>query len=170
MTECVVEQAVNLKRTQGRINLIEIANSLGIDVYTTKEIKQSSFIAYDAETENYEIYLNENEVGTRQRFSIAHEIAHFVLHKNKIKTFGVVGRECEQSLSVAEEKEADTLAAEILMPTCICNEYLTNHSITMDTVIDYQIVKDFAKEFGVSILAAIVKLRELGYYVKYIEL
>lgn len=166
----IIEQAENLKRTQGRINLVEIANTLGIKVYTTKDIKQSSFIAFDPENECYEIYINGQEAGTRQRFSIAHEIAHYILHKDKIISFGVVGRQCEVSLTVEEEREADMLAAHIIMPPDSSKEYLNSRGVSIDLPITKEIITQYANEFGVSMMAAILRLRELGYYVRYIEL
>ena len=160
----------NLKRTKGRIDVVEVANTLGIKVYETKEISQPSFIAYDSDLECYEIYLNAKDVGTRQRFSIAHEIAHYILHKDKIIIFGAVGRTCEYSLSMAEEKDADILAGCILMPENSVKEYLIKNNISIDDKIERDIVKNFAKEFEVSLIAATLRLRELGYYVGYIEI
>lgn len=165
----VLEWVENIKRTKGRIDIVEVANTLGIKVYETKEISQPSFIAYDADYKCYEIYLNAKDVGTRQRFSIAHEIAHFLLHKEKIITFGAVGRTCEYSLSIAEEKDADNLAGCILMPMHSVNDFLVNCNVTKDEKIEVEIVKQVAKEFEVSLIAAALRLRELGYYVGYIE-
>lgn len=168
--EDLIKEIENIKKTKGRINTIEIANMLGIKVYITKDIKQSSFIAFDSETDTYNIYLNAKEGGTRQRFSIAHEIAHYLLHKDKIITFGVVGRQCEASLTPNEEKCADNLAGVILMPENCVKEYMAKYNISLDDKLDLKIIKDFAKEFEVSLIAGALRLRELGYYVGYIEL
>ena len=143
---------------------------LGIKVYSTAEISSSSFIAYDSEDNFYKIYFNEKDAGTRKRFSIAHEIAHFLLHKDKIKTFGVVGRQNDKSLTPKEEKEADALAGELLMPEVCVKEYMKQHNFTTDDKLSIKTIKDFAKEFEVSLIAGALRLRELGYYVGYIEL
>lgn len=160
----------NIKRTKGRIDIVEVANALGIKVFETKEISQPSFIAYDSETKCYEIYINTKDVGTRQRFSIAHEIAHYLLHKDKIITFGTVGRSCEFSLSLAEEKEADMLAGSILMPERSVEDFIEQNKISKNDKFDLSMVKRVAKEFEVSLIAAALRLRELGYYVGYIEI
>lgn len=166
----LIKEIENLKKTKGRINTVEIANMLGIKVFTTKDIQQSSFIAFDPKTQSYSIYINSREGGTRQRFSIAHEIAHYLLHKDKIITFGVVGRQCNSSLTPNEEKCADALAGELLMPAACVKEYMAKYNVSMDDKLDLKIVKDFSKEFEVSLIAGALRLRELGYYVGYIEL
>ena len=165
----LLQEIENIKKTKGRIDIVEIANSLGIKVYATNEIEQSSLIAYDSETNCYEIIFNENQPKTRQRFSIAHEIAHFLLHKDKIITFGIVGRECAVSLSLQEEKEADNLAGMLLMPENCIKKALEQRKLTVENVIDTEIVKSIATEFSVSLIACALRLRELGYYVGYIE-
>lgn len=165
----IIGQAENLKRTKGRINLVEIANSYGIKVFSTDEIKAPSFIAYDPETKGYEIYINSKEPGTRQRFSIAHELAHYILHRDKIISFGIVGRECEQSLLVLEERQADDLAANILMPEKSVIDYLNSKGIDKSSLLTANMVKAVAKEFEVSLMPAILRLKKIGYYVEYIE-
>ena len=166
----IVKQAENLKNAKGRIDIIELANSLGLKVYTTAEISVPSFIAYDKENKCYEIFVNSKEKVTRQRFSVAHEIAHFIEHKDKIMEFGIVGRQNDYSLSAKEEAQADTLAANILMPENCLDEYLKNENIGLDTKIDLNIVQKIARTFEVSLISVIMRLRGLGYYVKYIEL
>lgn len=166
----IVEQAENLKKTKGRIDVIELANSLGIKVYSTSKMDVPSFIAFDSESNCYEIFVNSNERVTRQRFSIAHELAHYVEHRDKIMKFGIVGRQNNYSLTAKEELQADELAANILMPEKCITSFLSNLDITKETKIDETVVKKVANEFEVSLLSAIMRLRGMGYYVKYIEL
>lgn len=165
----IIKQAINLRKTKGRIDIIELANSLGIKVYSTEEINVPSFIAYDKDFNVYEIYVNSREKTTRKRFSIAHEIAHFIKHKDKIVEFGVVARQNDCSLSTEEEREADNFAAELLMPAECVMDFLKSQNISKQFKIDRDIVSKFANEFDVSLFAAIIRLRELGYYVGYIE-
>lgn len=163
-----VELAENLKNTESRIDIIKIANLLGIKVFSTKEISMPSFIAYDKETNSYEIYVNANEFRERQRFSIAHEIAHFIQHKEKIQEFGYVGRQNIYSLSAKEEKEADNLAGNILMPLNCIKKYLEENKIDENTKIEETSIKKIAKEFEVSLPVAAIRLRDMGYYVRYV--
>ncbi len=169
-SENILKQAENLKKTKGRIDIIEMANSLGIKVFTSSQMKVPSFIAYDKDKKRYEIYVNAREKVERQRFSIAHEIAHFIEHKEKITELGIVGRQNTYSLTAKEELQADNLAAEILMPKNCIEEFLKQNNVSKETKIDEKTVRKLASEFGVSVLSAIIRLRSLGYYVKYIEL
>lgn len=166
----IVKQAENLKNTKGRIDVIELANSLGLKVYTTAKIAVPSFIAYDKENDQYEIFVNSKEKVTRQRFSVAHEIAHFIEHKDKIVEFGIVGRQNDFSLSAQEENQADDLAANILMPKTCVEDFLKDLNVTPETKIELNIVQKVAQAFEVSLLSAIMRLRGLEYYVRYIEL
>jgi Zn-dependent peptidase ImmA (M78 family) len=163
-----IAQAINLKKTKGRIDVIELANNLGIKVFSTNDINYPSIIAFDPELKEYEIYVNSNEPRERQRFSIAHEIAHFWKHQEKIIQFGAVGRQNVCSLSAAEEKDADNYAAEILMPRVLIEEYLENNNITQEDKIGDNTVRQLAKEYEVSIPVSAIKLRDMGYYVRYV--
>lgn len=167
--EDIIKEIENIKKIKGRINTVEIANMLGIKVFITKNVS-SSFIAFDNETKCYGIYINAREKGTRQRFSIAHEIAHFLLHKDKIITLGTVGRQSDFSLTANEEKCADNLAGMLLMPENCVKDYMQKFNVSYDDKLDLKIIKEFAKEFEVSLIAGALRLRELGYYVGYIEL
>lgn len=64
----------------------------------------------------FEIKVNRYEAEVRQRFTAAHELAHFLLHRDLIND-GVVDSVLYRSkLSNAREAEANRLAADILMP------------------------------------------------------
>jgi Zn-dependent peptidase ImmA (M78 family) len=60
------------------------------------------------------IGINSNEAGVRQRFTIAHEIAHFVLHP--AKDAFVDYRNKKGSARTSDERDADAFAAALLMP------------------------------------------------------
>jgi len=165
--EEVIKFAENLKRTKGRIDVIELANNYGIKVFSSNEVKGGTFIAFDKELNSYEIYVSSKESRERQRFSIAHELAHFIQHKEKIQEFGIVGRQNMRSLSAKEEGEADSLAAEILMPSSCVQDFLSENNITKECKITDKLVDKFANEFEVSAPASRIKLRDMGYYVRF---
>lgn len=62
------------------------------------------------------IRVNRHEHKHRQRFTIAHEIAHFVLHKDEIRDGITDDTFYRSGLSERREWEANRLAADILMP------------------------------------------------------
>lgn len=95
-----------------------IAKALGLVVkVATLPIDISGEIKPDVHASaGFQIRVNKHEAKSRQRFTIAHEIAHFLLHKVLIKdglTDSVLYR---SKLTNKREAEANRLAADILMP------------------------------------------------------
>ena len=79
----------------------------------------------------------------RRRFTLAHELAHYVLHRDQItevvdNTMFRVGR---QTLNATEERQANQLAANILMPMPKIREYRAQGQLD---------AKELAQTFGVS--------------------
>lgn len=117
------------------------------------------------ESRAYEIHINGLNALVRQRFSIAHEIAHFVLHKKKLDEFGSIDRNGEHSLSREEESAADDLAAAILMP-----EQLVKKEIPITQPLDEIMLDHLASKFKVSKMVVILRLKALEYMVPYFNL
>jgi hypothetical protein len=94
-----------------------IAADLGISVLVSDlPLSVSGKLSRIPESDKWEIRVNRHEPKVRQRFTIAHEIAHFVLHRH---TFGdelVDDTFYRSGLPETREFEANKLAAEILMP------------------------------------------------------
>jgi hypothetical protein len=98
-----------------------LARDLGIRVY------QSSLpdgvygkLSHDPDRggkSGYAIYVNGRNAEVRQRFTIAHEIAHFALHRDVMNSEIVDKTMYRSELSDAYETQANRLAAEILMPS-----------------------------------------------------
>jgi hypothetical protein len=96
----------------------ELANELGLRVVTAPlPPRISGLIQPNAEAASgYEIKLNKYEVPERQRFTLAHEISHYLLHRDDIGK-GVVDNVLYRSqLTSRKETEANRLAAMIVMP------------------------------------------------------
>lgn len=95
-----------------------IASALGIEVkVATLDIGISGeiFPIYPGSS-SFKIRINKHEVRPRQRFTLAHEIAHFLLHRSMIGD-GISDNILFRSkLSNELEVEANRLAADILMP------------------------------------------------------
>lgn len=102
------------------------------------------------------IKVNRHDVKERQRFTIAHEIAHFLLHRDRIAG-GITDDVLYRSrLSDELEREANRLAADIIMPAELVNKSLKNHS-SLKAEDRY---KKVAEEAEVSLAA--VKIRAGG--------
>ena len=99
------------------VALGKIAHDLGVSVkVATLEIGISGSIKRIAGYDNYEIQINRHETKSRQRFTLAHELSHFLLHKSLIGD-GIVDTILYRSgLSQEMEYQANRLAADILMP------------------------------------------------------
>lgn len=109
------------------VDVIGIAGDLGIRVYRAPWPNNvAGKIQKDTKRggeSGYAIFVNEHDRGVRQRFTIAHEIAHYVLHENAIGD-GIFDDALYRSgLSNRKEIEANKLAADILMPWHLLKEY-----------------------------------------------
>lgn len=108
------------------------------------------------------IGVNRNHHPNRQRFTIAHELGHFILHKNEQEVF-VDRRLYRDSHSATGEDifeiEANTFAAEILMPEAIIYQYIETEIDLYDEVL----IRNLARKFGVSEQAFTIRLMNLGF-------
>ena len=71
------------------------------------------------------IGINNSEAPVRQRFSIAHELAHYFLHPQK-DTFVDYRKENNNEIKSFKETEADHFAAALLMPKKFLEEDVKN--------------------------------------------
>jgi hypothetical protein len=95
-----------------------IAHDLGIKVLISDlPLAVSGTLSRDPNNrDQWTIRVNRHEHRNRQRYTIAHEISHFVLHRDAIGSEVVDDTFYRSGLSERREFEANALAAEILMP------------------------------------------------------
>lgn len=131
------------------VNIISLANSLEIEVYKASNMNADTSGAIINKNGTYIIYTNANEPVYRRRFTIAHEIAHYMLHKdiidnhldgNLTDVIGIGGVMYRSKLSSIFEKDANKLAAEILMPL----------EKIKDLYFKYNSIKKLSEKFNVS--------------------
>lgn len=124
-----------------------LAQELGLKVSVAAlPLNISGSIQPDPDGQGYIIKVNRFESKERQRFTIAHEIAHFLLHRDFIKS-GVVDSILYRSkLSSRAEAEANRLAADIVMPSQQVREALSTLSLSTDS----QGISSLADHFQVS--------------------
>lgn len=109
------------------------------------------------------IGVNSRHAKTRQRFSVAHEIAHLVLHKGKpmfIDRFLRVN--WRDGASNKEEIEANAFAAELLMPRDLVAAEVDNALAKDQTMTPLKLSRQLAKDFQVSSEAMSYRLENLG--------
>lgn len=112
------------------VPIVAIANALGLAVYETSDFSDEQSGSIRKEGDNFVIYVNAQHPDTRKRFTIAHEIAHFLhdqdyfQHNNDeivstVKQPLALHRSSTDELPEQERKrevEANKTAADLLMP------------------------------------------------------
>lgn len=134
------------------IDVSKMARDLGINVYEQElGTGMSGKLFPDRRSQaGFSIAVNSTDSYTRKRFSIAHELAHYFLHRDNIYD-GVIDDTFYRSehMSGAQETQANKFAADILMPYRLI-ENLAKRGITG--------VDELANKFGVSTQAMSIRL------------
>lgn len=132
------------------INIVAIARDLEVEVYAATLHDATSGLIKKTEAGGYAIFVNDKHSTERKRFTIAHELAHFILHKEHIGD-GIYDDALYRSgLQNWMEAEANKLAADLLMPT--------HHVKRLRDDSRFNTVKSIAKEFRVSEQAMAIRL------------
>ncbi len=134
------------------VNLAGIANELGVTLLEENLGTQvAGMIKKDPEKggkSGFVIYVNSSDNPRRQRFTIAHELAHFMLHRELIGDGIQEDALYRGGFTDEIEKQANRLAASILMPF----KLLQNIAPTAGNI------GDLAKKLGVSEAALKIRL------------
>lgn len=107
---------------------------------------------------DYLIRVNRHEARERQRFTIAHELAHFLLHKSVIDSSpeGIKDNVLYRSGEPERiEYEANRLAADIVMPMTLVQKVLKEE---FDGVVTEATIESLAARFQVSKAAMEIRL------------
>lgn len=111
-------EAITRHQSTAPVRVGAIAADLGVKVVISDlPLAVSGMLVLDKDDrKSWTIRVNRHEHRNRQRFTIAHEIAHYVLHRDVIGNELVDDTFYRSGLSERREYEANALAAEILMP------------------------------------------------------
>jgi Zn-dependent peptidase ImmA (M78 family) len=146
-------QIIASHQTRAPVDVETLAYALGLKIYVT-ELEQGVYgkLTRDNTPSGFAIYVNAFDADARRRFTVAHEIAHYVLHRDLINV-EIVDREMYRSVLSSEyEAQANRLAAEILMPSdLIKSEFAKNNDLSV-----------LAAGFTVSMTAMNIRLKGLG--------
>ena len=100
----------------------------------------------------FRVVINGRDNERRQRFTMAHEVAHFVLHRDLFEDGLVDDAMYRSSLSDEYERQANRFAAQILLPAAALREaYRETKALGV-----------LANRFNVSDAALRIRLSELG--------
>ena len=123
----LIEKICSMAQANTPVSMVDIAKELNVKIYHTSGLKDGESGLIRKEGDAYVIYINKNHPMTRQRFTMAHEIAHFLLHKDKLDAGKEIIENAKREVALYRsdssdqdrqmEAEADKLAAELLMPS-----------------------------------------------------
>lgn len=142
--------------TRVPVKVGELAANLGVTVVKSQLKPNVSGLIQPSSTSpsGFEIKVNKFESSERQRFTIAHEIAHYLLHRNDIGR-GVVDTILYRSaLTSRKEVEANRLAAEIVMPY----DMIRRRLLETGRAPSEAVALDLAQQFSVSAPAMRIRL------------
>lgn len=138
------------------VRLGALATALGLDVkISSLPLNISGQISRTLS--GYEIKINRHESRQRQRFTLAHELAHFLIHRDTIDRLGGTLTDNVLYRSGASENieyEANRLAAQIVMP----EEALRREQARYGNQISEAMVELLAERFGVSKAAMEIRM------------
>lgn len=137
------------------VDVVGLADALGVSVWESTKLKNASGKLFRdpryGGPSGYAILVNQSDPLVRKRFTIAHEIAHFLLHVGDVQGGTITDDEFYRSgLTSTQEAEANRLAAEILMPSHLIKDA------------DYTPAKELAARLQVSELAMTIRTSALG--------
>lgn len=139
------------------VRLSQLAKALGVPVKAaTLAPGISGEIRPDGES--FVIRVNRHDPSKRQRFTVAHELSHFLLHVDQINTGISDDVLYRSSLSDRREAQANRLAADILMPDDLVR---TSVEEAQEKGVG-DLVLFLAEQFSVSEGAMHIKLEQLG--------
>lgn len=150
------------------VSVDDIVAALKIEV-TRDDVDDelSGFLYREMETDRTVIGVNGRHPDTRQRFTIAHELGHFMLHEGEVVhvdekdvLFTMDFRDDRSSNGNNDnEREANLFAAELLMPEHFLRSDLQGQ--TYDLLADDDRLKALADRYKVSLQAMTLRLTNL---------
>ncbi len=131
------------------VNPVAVANSMGVKVFFSPDLGVSGkFVEHNGLPA---IYIDQNEPLNRKRFTIFHELGHYVMKhgerpRDKYRVY-------DKYNFIPEESEANNFAAEMLMPREAVEFYAREKDYTLS---------ELASIFAVSESAMAIRLERLG--------
>lgn len=150
------------------VEIIKICNNNGLKVFEEYLPRDLSglIVVDDKKWAKYDtsqfILVNLADSAVRRRFTIAHELAHYVLHRNGHTLYAHRDGDVEGVIKSSIEREANFFAANVLMPEHLIKEKVEDikHDV-WGKVPNFVLIKEIADYFAVSEAAAEVRLKQL---------
>ncbi len=153
--EETVETLINDYNLTPPINLESICKNLNIKI---KEVDFDDGLSGMLTKQT--IYLSTNIHENRKRFTLAHELGHYLIHKKQDNSYKGVRFRSEHIASQEknEEREANHFASLLLIPTKFINDEIKDLQ-----EISEEFILELAKKYQVSSIAMTIRLEKLGY-------
>jgi Zn-dependent peptidase ImmA (M78 family) len=153
----------------GPVPVDQIAASLGIVIQRSTfdgDTDMSGFLFRNKESGRAVIGVNASNSPRRQRFTIAHELGHFLLHEGDVvhvdrKVSLKLRNQRSSEGTDRDEKEANLFAAELLMPKRFLDKEL--HDIPGLDLLEDETLEELAHRYDVSQQSLAFRLTYLGY-------
>jgi|GEM_PF-925093 len=157
----------------GQLDLDALCKHLDLDVYNFdfKDTQASGAIVREPGDETWKIYVRTTDNSRRKRFTVAHEVGHFLSYKNGGRSRAYIdqhGSILDRAIMMRDgvapmddpqiwemEMEANELAGEMLMPEADIRSYIE----------DGKSIEQLADHFAVSESAVTVRLLNLGFQI-----
>jgi hypothetical protein len=147
----IIQQIRRRFTDKAPVDISGLAAALGVNVWQGTLGSDAGEIFRDLKRggfSGYSIRVNASDPPVRKRFTAAHELAHFLRHRNRFTNRLIDDRMYRSGLGSGVEAEANRLAADLLMPRRLLRQFRLA-GITSP--------KELAKMFNVSVEA--IKLR-----------
>lgn len=155
-------QIVARHLTSAPVNLSAIFEALGVD-YREIPIATGESGWIERNGDSFEVVVNAKDPAARRRFTAAHELAHYLIHRDLMdhgarmlrhtdRLYGNASDNPNSPFKSLHEAQANRLAAQIIMPAQLVRE---NYARTPDHI-------KLAGEFGVSAQAMEIRVKTLG--------
>ena len=141
------------------VSIDELVRHKGIEVVGFKAPSSDLAGALLVDHDDAVIVVNRENPKQRQRFTLAHEFGHFLLHR---EPGDAIFHRDERSSQGTDriEIDANAFAAELLMPADEVRQRVAKLE-SIDLLND-SMASELAKEFGVSFQAMSIRLQQLG--------
>lgn len=157
-----VHDLVSYHLSASPVDIKEIARRQGVTIIEHEmDPKQSAMLI--RKNGRAAIVVNKLHHARRQRFSIAHELGHLLMHKSEgraVEDGGEIFHRHEYHRpSSPQETQANYFAAELLMPEQAVRKAVQEVNLSMVTDLA---VQQLARKFDVSVAAMTIRLQTLG--------
>jgi Zn-dependent peptidase ImmA (M78 family) len=147
------------------VDIVGIIAALGID-YAEESRPESLSGFIERFGDGYRIVVNSNHSNVRRRFTAAHELGHYVYHRDMIgdgiyddaayRAAGFSGRYSNPKIRLEHETQANRFASVVLMPSELIDKLTLENGFDFD---DPQDVKSLARMLDVSEQALRIRLK-----------